>query len=95
MVGLALSAWGSWVLGTTFGAVAGDLLRAAHAGLAEALEFALPALFLGLVWASASRAMLWPMALAGGISGALILAGLPELAIPAGALAAFAARRRA
>lgn len=95
LVGLALAAWGSWVLGTTVGAVAGDLLRAADTGLAEALEFALPALFLGLVWASTSRAMLWPMALAGGLSGGLILAGLPELAIPAGALAAFAARRRA
>ena len=70
-------------------------MRAADAGLAKALEFALPALFLGLVWASTSRAMLWPMMIAGGLSGGLILAGLPELAIPAGALAAFTVWRRA
>lgn len=91
LVGLALAAWSSWVFGTTVGGVAGSALRATDASLAEALEFALPALFLGLVWASVSRAMLWPMALAGGLAAALILLGVPHLAIPAGALAAMAA----
>lgn len=94
LVGLAFAAWSSWVFGTTAGAVAGDALRAADAGLADALEFALPALFLGLVWVSLSRRMLLPMALAGGLAAACILAGAPQLAIPAGALAALFARRQ-
>lgn len=91
LTGLAFAAWSSWVFGTTLGGVAGGALRAANAEFAEALEFALPALFLGLVWVSVSRAMLLPMALAGGLASACILAGAPQMAIPAGALAALVA----
>ena len=63
-------------------------MRSANAGLADALEFALPALFLGLVWVSVSRRMLALMLLAGGLAATCILLGAPQLAIPAGALAA-------
>lgn len=95
LVGLAFAAWASWVSGTILGALAGDALRAADPRVAEALEFALPALFLGLVWVSVRRTVLGPMALAGALSGASILIGVPELAIPSGAVAAFAAGRSA
>lgn len=55
LAGLAAAAWAVWVAGTFVGAGAGDLLRAADPRLAPALAFALPALFLGLVWVSVRR----------------------------------------
>lgn len=94
LAGLAFAAWSSWITGTLAGALAGGALRAANAGLADALEFALPALLLGLVWVSVSRRMLALMLLAGGLAASCILLGAPQLAIPAGALAAFLAGRR-
>ena len=94
LAGLAFAAWSSWIIGTLAGGVAGGALRVANVGLADALEFALPALFLGLVWVSVSRRMLALMLLAGGLAASCILLGAPQLAIPAGALAALLAGRR-
>lgn len=91
LAGLAFAAWSSWITGTLAGGLAGGALRSANAGLADALEFALPALFLGLVWVSVSRRMLALMLLAGGLAATCILLGAPQLAIPTGALAALLA----
>lgn len=93
LLGLAVTALLSWVAGSAAGAAAGETIRALDPELANALDFALPALFLGLVWASASRAMMVPMLLAGAIAAAFVILGTPELAIPAGVLAVFSARR--
>ena len=93
LIGLALTAWAAWFTGTLIGTVAGEALRASSEAAGAAMSFALPALFAALVIGAARRAVLLPMALALLAAGALILLGQPDLAIPAGALMAFTARR--
>lgn len=95
LVGLAISALGIWILGTALGSAVGDVLQSRAPGISEALDFALPALFGGLVWSTASRSMLGRMLLAGALSAFMIFLGRPELAIPAGALATVIPERRA
>ncbi|NNG05500.1 MAG: branched-chain amino acid ABC transporter permease [Inquilinus sp.] len=94
LVGLVFVAWATWVGGTLLGISVGELLGAIRPDLAKALEFALPALFIGLVFASASRALLRPMLVAAGVAVAFVLADLSEVAIPVGALIGVLARRR-
>lgn len=89
LVGLAMSALGVWVLGTVLGSAVGDILHVRAPGVSTALNFALPALFVGLVWSTARRSLLGQMLLSGAISACVIFLGFPELAIPAGALPAF------
>lgn len=93
LVGLAVSALGIWIIGTTLGSAVGDVLRVRAPGISAALDFALPALFVGLVWSTASRSMLGRMLLSATLSAFMIFLGRPELAIPAGALPAFIPRR--
>ncbi|WP_372615237.1 AzlC family ABC transporter permease [Aquicoccus sp.] len=94
LVGLAVSALGIWIIGTTLGSAVGDVLRVRAPGISAALDFALPALFVGLVWSTASRSMLGRMLLSATLSAFMIFLGRPELAIPAGALPAFIPDRR-
>jgi 4-azaleucine resistance transporter AzlC len=94
LVGLAVSALGIWIIGTTLGSAVGDVLRARAPGISAALDFALPALFVGLVWSTASRSMLGRMLLSATLSAFMIFLGLPQLAIPAGALPALIPDRR-
>lgn len=94
LVGLAVSALGIWIIGTTLGSAIGDVLRVRAPGISAALDFALPALFVGLVWSTASRSMLGRMLLSATLSAFMIFLGRPELAIPAGALPAFIPDRR-
>ena len=94
LIGLALTAWAAWFVGTLIGAAAGEAVRASSEAAGAAMAFALPALFMALVIGSTRRAVLLPMALAAAAAAALIAFGQPDLAIPAGALMAFAARRR-
>lgn len=94
LVGLALSALGIWIIGTGLGNAAGDILQSHAPGISETLDFALPALFVGLVWSTARRSILGRMLVAGLLSACMIFIGRPELAIPAGALSAFIPDRR-
>lgn len=94
LVGLAVSALGIWIIGTTLGSAVGDVLRVRAPGISAALDFALPALFVGLVWSTASRSMLGRMLLSATLSAFMIFLGRPELAIPAGALPALIPDRR-
>lgn len=94
LIGLALAAWAASFGGTVAGAIMGDALRRSSTAAAEAMSFALPALFAALVLGAARRAVLAPMLLAAGAAVALILLGQPDLAIPAGAAMALTARRR-
>jgi 4-azaleucine resistance transporter AzlC len=93
LIGLAVSAWSGWVCGTFLGALAGQNLKSISSDLSDSLEFALPALFIALVWMSISRQLLRPMLIALVISGSCMAVGLTELAIPAGALAALTIKR--
>lgn len=92
IIGLALVPWLTWVLGTLAGTLAGDGLSKLDAHFASALQFALPALFLGLLWSAVRPAVVVPMLLAGVIAGVMLWLGYPQLAIPAGGLAALAVR---
>ena len=94
LLGLSLTALASWIAGTAAGSLAGDAMRAADGTAAGAFEFALPALFLGLVWSAASRAMALPMVCAGVLASAFVGLGLMQLAIPAGGLAVLLAPNR-
>lgn len=94
LVGLAVSALGVWIIGTALGSAVGDVLQVHAPGISAALDFALPALFVGLVWSTASRSVLGRMLLSGTLSAFMIFVGRPELAIPAGALPALIPDRR-
>ena len=94
LVGLAISALGVWIIGTARGSAVGDVLQARAPGISAALDFALPALFVGLVWSTAHRSLLGRMLLSGVLSALMIFLGRPELAIPAGALPALIADRK-
>ena len=89
LAGLSLTALTAWVAGTGLGAFAGDGLQARSPDLQEALDFALPALLIALVWSAANRARARSMGVAGVIALGLVAMGRSELAIPAGAAAAF------
>lgn len=92
LIGLALTAWAAWSVGTLVGAAAGDALRQASVSAAAAMAFALPALFIALVLGTLRRAVAGPVALAAAIAAGAVLTGHPSLAIPAGALACLTAR---
>ncbi|MDO5605752.1 MAG: AzlC family ABC transporter permease [Paracoccus sp. (in: a-proteobacteria)] len=93
LIGLGLTAWAAWLCGTLIGAAAGEALSASSVAAGAAMGFALPALFMALVIGSVRRAVLLPMLMAAGVAAVLITVGQPDLAIPAGALMAFLARR--
>jgi len=88
LVGLGMAALTVWVLGTALGNAAGDVLQTAFPGLSDTLDFALPALFVALVQSTFQRAIMVPMAAAACLAVLMVAIGRPELAIPAGALAA-------
>lgn len=94
LVGLAMSALGIWIIGTGLGNVVGDALKDRAPGISDALDFALPSLFVGLVWSTANPSILGRMFIAGTLSASMIFFGRPELAIPVGALPAFLPDRR-
>src|SRR5690606_1029525 len=88
LIGLALTALVVGVIGTGVGSAVGDALEAASPKVQGALNFALPALFLALVWSMASRSTLVRMVMASAIAIGFVSFGHPQLAIPAGAVAA-------
>lgn len=88
LLGLAFSAWISWVAATFMGAWLGNILQMQFPQFSEALHFALLALFLGLVWASANRRYLLPMIAGAIIAVVLLTLNLPSVAIPGAALGA-------
>lgn len=92
LIGLALTAWAAWSLGSVAGAAAGDALRRASESAATAMGFALPALFIGLMLGAVRREVAVPVALAAGIAGLAVLTGHDALAIPGGAAACLTAR---
>ncbi len=87
-VGLGMSALGAWVIGTWIGAMIGASLSERSTSMANALNFALPALFIALVWLSFRKAILPNLLLAAVLTSGTILLGYPSLAVPIGALAA-------
>ncbi len=89
LIGLALSALGVWVIGTAIGCAVGDILHSHAPDIGAALDFALPALFVGLVWSTARRSVIGQMLYSAAVAAFVIFSGYPEFAIPAGALAAF------
>jgi 4-azaleucine resistance transporter AzlC len=92
MFGLASFAWFSWVAATFAGAWMGNILQTQFPRLSDALHFALPALFLGLVWVSTSARNVVPMVAAAAIAVMFLCLNLPALAIPGAAFAALLAR---
>lgn len=94
LIGLSATALGTWIIGTAFGSAAGDTLRAHNPHIGDTLDFALPALFVGLVWSTASRSMLGRMVLSAALSALMISLGRPEVAIPAGVLPALIPNRK-
>jgi len=98
LVGLGLGAWLTWIAGTAVGAYAGGGLEARFPVLAEAMRFALPALFMALVCQSLRRGLWLPVGAALAAAAAVAAAGYATLAILAGAAAGclvHALRRRA
>lgn len=94
LIGLAFSASGIWIIGTAVGNAVGDVLLSHAPDLSETLEFALPALFVGLTWSVISRSLIGRILFAGALSASMILFGYPELAIPAGVVPAFIPERK-
>ena len=93
LLGLSFTALASWILGTAVGSFIGESVHQISNTFFNALRFALPALFLGLVWLSFSRSRVLPMICAGAISAVCIYINLETIAIPAGGLAAFITSR--
>lgn len=58
LLGLAIFALGIWIAGTALGNAVGDVLQARAPDVGTTLDFALPALFVGLVWSTARRSLL-------------------------------------
>ncbi|EXU73988.1 MULTISPECIES: AzlC family ABC transporter permease [Erwinia] len=83
---LGIFSYLSWVLGTVSGVVAGTQLSKAVPLLAEAMPFALPALFVVLVQESFSPRHRMPIIVSVVVAGVLYLHGLTALALIAGAL---------
>lgn len=94
LIGLSMTALGVWVIGTGIGNAAGNLLQEGSAALRGALDFALPALFMALVWTTASKRMARPMVAAALIATGFLFMGRPELAVVAASAAAFIPARR-
>lgn len=92
LIGLALTAWAAWSLGSIAGAAAGDALRRLSESAAAAMGFALPALFIGLMLGAVRREVAVPVVLAAVIAALAVLSGHAQLAIPGGALACLTAR---
>ena len=88
LIGLSMSALGIWIIATALGNAVGDVLHAHFPGLSATLDFALPALFVGLVWSTARRSLRGRIVLSGVLSASMIFLGYPALAIPVGALPA-------
>lgn len=86
-IGLALFAWLSWIAGTALGAIGGSELTKHWPLLAEAMPFALPALFLVLL-APRFNSGRWALVLSGTVVLALIMKvlGYPNAAIPLAAI---------
>ncbi|WP_018916498.1 AzlC family ABC transporter permease [Vreelandella zhanjiangensis] len=82
-LGVALLAWGVWIVGTVVGATAGETLTAYWPLLGEIMPFALPALFLTMV-APRVTDKRWALALGCTIASALFftLYGWSNVAIP-------------
>lgn len=93
ILGLAFFSWASWVAATFSGAWMGNILQTQFPRLSDALHFALPALFIGLVWVSTSSRNIVPMMGAAAIAIVFLCLNLPALAIPGAAFAALLARR--
>lgn len=83
---LGIFSYLSWVFGTILGAVAGVQLSKAIPLLADAMPFALPALFVVLVQESFSPRHRMPVIVSIAVAGMLYLQGLTALALIAGAL---------
>ena len=85
--GAALLAWGSWVIGTALGAIAGEELTARWPLLKEVMPFALPALFLVLI-APRFNSKIWIVTLGLTTLAAFLLKlfGYSNAAIPAAAI---------
>ncbi len=94
LIALGLTVLLVWVAGTGVGNAAGDALQAFSPHLTRTLDFALPALFLSLVLATARQSLHLPMLLAAGIAALLLGLDRQELAVPLAALAALLPRRR-
>ena len=82
LIGLALTAWAAWALGSVAGAAAGDALRRLSESAAAAMGFALPALFIGLMLGAVRREVAVPVVLAAAIAALAVLSGHSQLAIP-------------
>lgn len=94
LIGLSMSALGIWIIATALGSAAGDILQAHFPDLSATLDFALPALFVGLVWSTVRRSLLGRMMLSGVLSASMIFLDYPALAIPVGALPALIPDRK-
>ncbi|NEX47052.1 AzlC family ABC transporter permease [Pseudotabrizicola algicola] len=99
MLGLGFGAYGSWVLGTALGALAGGGALQDWPALDAGLGFMLPALFLSLLLSILTRAQLPPIAVAAAVCVAASLwwsstAGI-LLGMLAGALTGLVGRVRA
>ncbi|RWR02913.1 membrane protein [[Pantoea] beijingensis] len=87
MLGIACSAWISWVAGTALGAWSGNGLLDKYPAIEAALSFMLPALFLSFLLASFQRRQGYTVAAA--LAGALL--GLTLFSIPAAILSGIVA----
>ncbi|MCX8959536.1 AzlC family ABC transporter permease [Erwinia psidii] len=83
---LGIFSYLAWVVGTVLGAVTGIQLSNAFPLLADAMPFALPALFVVLVQESFSPQYRLPVIVSVVVAGVLYLHGLTALALIAGAL---------
>lgn len=83
MMGIALTSWASWVLGTVIGAGSGSGLLAGYPAVEAALGFMLPALFMSFLLASFRRQQ--TLCVTAALAGALF--GVTLASIPAAILA--------
>ena len=90
LAGLAAAAYLSWVAGTALGAVLGTVLSHAAPAFTQALDFALPALFLALALDNLDRETAAPLLAAAVAALAAIWVGNIALALAAGVAAATA-----
>lgn len=90
-ISAALIAWGSWIIGTAVGAVAGAEITSRWPLLGEVMPFALPALFLVLL-APRFTSVQWSLTMLVTIVAALMLKlmGMTNSAIPLAALSGMA-----
>lgn len=86
MIGIALSSWASWVLGTLAGAWSGNGLLDGWPVVEAALGFMLPALFMSFLLASFQRTQSWSVTAA--LAGAIL--GITFFSIPAAILSGIA-----